>query len=114
MPHVAGQVVEPRKASLIPERVHGLRGTSRLNPRGARSIAGLETTASRVVRGHFHVGSELVFQVGVAPARKQRSLKTLNPFANEGHPICLPHASPWSSVSMMPAIRCQASFSLAS
>ena len=67
MPHVARQVVEPRKASLIPERVHGLRGASRLNPRGARSIVGFETTTSRVVRGHFHVRSELVFQVGVAP-----------------------------------------------
>ena len=27
----------------------------------------------------------IVFQVGVAPARQQRSLKTLNPFAKDAH-----------------------------
>ena len=114
MAHVARQVVQPRKASLIPERVHGLRGASRLNPRGARSIVGVETTTSRVVRGHFHVRPELVFQVGVAPAWKQRSLKTLNPFAKDAHAISLTHASPCSSVWMMPAIRSHACFSSAS
>ena len=47
MAHVARQVVQPRQASLIPERVHGLK---RLPPqsRGARSIVGVETTTSRV------------------------------------------------------------------
>ena len=90
--HVARQVVQPRQASLIPERVHGLRGASRLNPRGARSIVGVETTTSRVLCGHFHVRPELVFQVGVAPAWKQRSLKTLNPFAKGTHAISLTHA----------------------
>jgi hypothetical protein len=64
-----------------------LRGASRLNPRGARSIVGVETTTPGVVRGHFHVRPELVFQVGVAPAWKQRSLQTLNPFANDAHAI---------------------------
>jgi hypothetical protein len=42
-----------------------------------------------VVCGHFHVRPELVFQVGVAPAWKQRSLKTLNPFAKDAHAISL-------------------------
>ena len=114
MAHVARQVVQPRKASLIPERVHGLRGASRLNPRGARSIVGVETTTSLVLCGDFHVRPELVFQVGVAPGWKQRSLKTLNPFAKDAHAISLTHASPCTSVWMMPAIRSQASFSLAS
>ena len=89
MAHVARQVVQPRQASLIPERVHGLRSASRLNPRGARSIVGGETTTSCVLCGHFHVRPELVFQVGVAPARQQRSLKTLNPFAKDAHVISL-------------------------
>ena len=53
-----------------------------------------------------------MFQVGVAPAWKQRSLKTLNPFANDAHAISLTHASPCSSVWMMPAIRSHACLSL--
>src|SRR5262249_42804702 len=111
---VARQVVEPRKASLISERVHGLRGASCLNPRGARSIVGFETTSSRVVRGHRQVQPELLFQVSVAPAWKQRSPETVNRFAKEAHAIFLRHASPCSTVWMMPDIRSQASFSLAS
>jgi hypothetical protein len=76
-----------------------LRSASRLNPRGARSIVGGATTTSCVLFGHFHVRPELVFQVGIAPAWKQRSLKTLNPFAKEAHPISLTHASPCSGES---------------
>ena len=70
--------------------------------------SGKKRLLSRVVRGHLHVRPELVFQVGVAPAWKQRSLKTLNPFANDAHAISLTHASPCSSVRMMPAIRSHA------
>src|SRR5687768_13567016 len=114
MMRVAGQIVEPGQASLIPERVHGLRSASRLNPRGARGIGGVETTTSRVLCNHFHMRPDLVFQLGVAPALKQRSLKTANPFAKDAHAISLPHASPCSSVWMMPAIRSHACFSLAS
>src|SRR5438552_18008410 len=114
MAHVAREVVQPRKTSLIAERIHGLRGASRLNPRGARSIVGVVTTTSRVVCGHFHVRPELVFQVGVASAWKQRSLTTLNPFAKEADAIFLRHASPCSTVWMMPDIRSHASCSLAS
>ena len=99
---------------LISERVHGLRSASRLDPRSARGIDGVETTTSRVLCGHSQVQPEFLFQVGVAPARKQRSPETVHPFAKEAHAISLPHASPWSSVWMMPAIRPQASFSLAS
>ena len=78
------------------------------------SIGGVETMTSGVLCGHFHVQPDLVFQIGVPPAWKQRSLKTVNPFAKDPHAISLPHASPCSSVWMMPAIRSQASFSLAS
>jgi hypothetical protein len=67
----------------IRERVHGLRGASYLNPRGARSIVGVETMTSLVLCGDFHVRPELAFQVGVAPGWKQRSPKTLNPFAKK-------------------------------
>jgi hypothetical protein len=35
------------------------------------------------------VRPELVFQVGVAPGWKQRSLKTLDPFAKDAHAISL-------------------------
>src|SRR5688572_12263075 len=108
MAHVAGQVVQPRNASLIPERVHGLRGASHLNPRGARSIVRVETTTSLVLCGDLHVRTELVFQVGVAPGWKQRSLETLNPFAKDAHAISLAHASPCTSVWTMPAIRSHA------
>ena len=89
MAHVARQVVQPRQAPLIPERVHGLRSASRLIPRGARSIVGGETTTSCVLCGHFHVRPELVFQVGIAPARQQRSLKPQNPLAKDAHVISL-------------------------
>src|SRR6188474_2236630 len=101
MAHVARQVVQPRKAALIPERVHGLRGASRLNPRRARSIVGVETTTSLVLRGDFHVRPELMFQVGVAPGWKQRSLKTLNKFTKDAHAISQTHTLPRTSVWMM-------------
>src|SRR5258708_25411611 len=114
MAHVARQIVQPRQASLIPERVHGLRSASRRNPRGARGIGGVGPTTSRVLCGHFHMRPDLVFQLGVEPALKQRSLKTANPFAKDAHAISLPHASPCSNVWMMSAIRSHACFSLAS
>ena len=38
----------------------------------------------------------------------------MQPLANDAHAVSLPHASPCSSVWIMPAIRSQASFSLAS
>ena len=61
------------------------------------------------------VGDESFFDSRrVAPGWKQRSVKTLNPFANEAHAISLIHASPCSSVWMMPAIRSHACFSSAS
>ena len=40
MVYVARQVVQPRQAPLIPERLHGLRSASRLHPRGARASSG--------------------------------------------------------------------------
>jgi hypothetical protein len=98
MAHVARQVVQPRKASLIPERIHRLRGASRLNPRGAHGIGGLKATTSRVLCGHSQVQPELLFQVSVAPAWKQRSPETVNPFAKDTHAIFLRHASPCSTV----------------
>src|SRR4051794_6153162 len=114
MAHVARQVVKPRQPSLIPESVHGLRSASGLNPRGARGIGGLKATMSRALCGHSQVQPELLFEVSVAPAWTQRSPETVNPFAKEAHAIFLRHASPCSTVWMMPAIRSQASFSLAS
>jgi hypothetical protein len=91
-----------------------LRSASGLNPRGAHGIRGLETTTSRFFSGHRQVQAELLFQVSVAPAWKQRSPETVNPFAKDAHVIFLRQASPCSTVWMMPDIRSQASFSLAS
>jgi hypothetical protein len=78
--------------------------------RAAHGIRGVETTTSRCFGSHRHVQPELLFQVSVAPAWKQRSQETVNPFANEAHAIFLRHASPCSTVWMMLDIRSQASF----
>ena len=121
----------PKRAQpMAARRASGRRATASLADRGARpwlakrlrprvraaraASAGFETTTSRVFCGHFQVRPELVFQLGVAPALKQRSLKTVNPFAKNAHAISRPHASPCSSVWMMPAIRSHACFSRAS
>src|SRR5262245_22167807 len=114
MADVARQVVQPRQPSLIPESVHRLRSAAGLNPRGALGIRGLETTTSRVFDSHRHVQPELLFQISVAPAWTQCSPETVNPLAKEAHAIFLRHASPCSTVWMMPDIRSQASFPLAS
>ncbi len=87
MAHVARQVVEPRQASLIPQRVHGLRSASRRNARRAQGIAGVETTTSRVLRRHCQMRPHLVFELGVAPPLQQCSLKTANPFAKDAQAI---------------------------
>jgi hypothetical protein len=105
MAHVAREVVQPRQASLIPESVHRLGSASGLNPRRAHGIRGLETTTSRFFCSHRQVQPELLFQVSVAPAWKQCSPETVNPFAKEAHAIVLRHASPRSSVWMMPVRR---------
>ena len=91
-----------------------MRRAAGLNPRGARGIRGLETTTSRFFCSHRHVEPELLFQVSVAPAWQQRSPETVNPFEKDAHAIFLRHASPCSTVWMMPDIRFQASVSLAS
>src|SRR5689334_22661025 len=114
MADVAREVVQPRQASLIPESVHRLRSASGLNPRRAHGIRRLKTTTSRSFCRHRQVQPELLFQVSVAPAWKQRSQETVNPFANDAHAIFGRHASPCSTVWMMADIRSQASFSLAS
>jgi hypothetical protein len=114
MAHVARKVVQPRQPSLIPESVHRLRSASGLDPRRAHGIRGLKTTTSRFFCSHRQVQPELLFQVSVAPAWKQRSPETVNPFAKDAHAIFLRHASPCSTVWMMPDIRSQSSFSLAS
>ena len=114
MAYVARKVVQPRQPSLFPESVHRLRSASGLNPRGAHGIRGLETTTTRFFCSQRQVQPELLFQVSVAPAWKQRSSETVNPFAKQAHAIFLRHASPFSTVWMMPDIRSQASFSLAS
>src|SRR5262245_65108361 len=105
MAHVAREVVQPRQASLILESVHRLRSASGLNPRRAHGIRGLEATTSRFFCSHRQVQPELLFQVGVAPAWKQCSPETVNPFAKEAHAIFLRHASSCSIVWMMPDIR---------
>jgi hypothetical protein len=87
MAHVARKVVQPRQASLIPESVHRLRSASGRNPRGAHGIRGLETTTPRFFCSHRQVQPELLFQVSVAPAWKQRSPKTVNPFAKDAHSL---------------------------
>jgi hypothetical protein len=114
MAHVAREVVQPPQPSLIPESVHRLRSASSFNPRGAHGIRRLKTTTSRFFCSDRQVQPELLFQVCVAPAWKQGSPETKNPFAKDAHAIFLRHASPCSSVRMMPAIWSQASFSLAS
>jgi hypothetical protein len=98
MAHVARKVVQPRQPSLIPESVHRLRSGSGLNPRGAHGIRRLKTTTSRFFCSHRQVQPELLFQVSVAPAWKQRSPETVNPFAKDAHAIFLRHASPCSTV----------------
>src|SRR2546430_17590098 len=100
MAHVARQVVQPGQPSLIPESVHRLRSASGLNPRRAHGIRGLKTTTSRFFCNHRQVQPELLFQVSVAPACKQRSPETVNPFAKEAHAIFLRHASPYSTAWM--------------
>jgi len=62
---------------------------------------------SRVFCGQLAVQPELLFQVSVAPAWKQRSPETVNPFAKEAHAIFLRHASACSTVRMMPDRRTQ-------
>src|SRR5262245_32561894 len=99
MAHVAREVVQPRQASLIPERVHRLRSASGLNPRRAHGIRGLETTASCFFCSHRHVQPELLFEVSVAPAWQQCSPETVNPFAKGAHAIFLRHATPCSGPS---------------
>lgn len=94
MDHVARHVVQPWHAALIPERVHRLRRASRLNPCGARRIVGGETTTSCVLCGQLQVRPKLAFQVGVTPARPQRSPETLNPFAKDAHVISLNSSGP--------------------
>jgi hypothetical protein len=98
MAHVAREVVQPRQASLIPESVHRLRRASGLDPRRAQGIRGLKTTTSRFLCSHRQVQPELLFQVSVSPAWKQRSSETVNPFAKDTHAIFLRHASPCSTV----------------
>src|ERR1700741_4775243 len=87
MAHVAREVVQPRQASLIPESVHRLRSASGLNPRGAHGIRRLKTTTSRFFCSHRQVQPELLFQVSVAPAWKQRSPETAHPLAKDAHAI---------------------------
>jgi hypothetical protein len=98
MAHVARKVVQPRQPSLIPESVHRLRSGSGLNPRGAHGIRRLKATTSRCFCSHRQVQPELLFQVSVAPAWKQRSPETVNPFAKDAHAIFLRHAPPCSTV----------------
>ncbi len=85
MSHIAGQIVDPRQASLVANRIHRLRGTSGLEPRRARGIGGAETTTSPVFCGQLQMQPELLFQVVVASARKQRFQETVNPFAKDAH-----------------------------
>ena len=54
-------------ASLIPERIHRLRGAS-ASIRAAREASVGRDHDVGVFCGHFQVRPELVFQVGVAPA----------------------------------------------
>jgi hypothetical protein len=104
--HVAREVVQPRQASLIAESVHRLRRASDFNPRRAHGIRGLEPPASRFgFCSHRHVQPELLFQVRVAPAWKQRAPETVNPFAKGAHAIFLRHASGSSTVRTVPDIR---------
>lgn len=111
---VAGQIVEPRHASLVAKSIHRLRGTSGLESRRACGIGGVRTTTSRVFCGQFQVQPNLLFQVAVAPPGKQGPPETVNPFAKDAHAISRPHASLCSNVWMMPAIRSHACRSLAS
>src|SRR5262245_40664398 len=104
MAHVARQVVQPGQPSLISERVHRLRSGSGLDPRGARSVGGLEAATSRVLCRQLQMQPELLFEVGVAPAWKQRAPETVNPFAKDAHAIFLRHALPCSTLWMMPDI----------
>src|SRR5262245_53646622 len=114
MAHGARQVVQPGPPSLISESAHRLRRGSGPDLRGAHSVGGLEAATSRVYCRHLQMQPELLFEVSVAPSSKQRSGETMQPLANDEHAVSLPHASPCSSAWIMPAIRSQASFSLAS
>jgi hypothetical protein len=68
MSQVARQIVEPRQGSLVAQRVHGLRGASSLEARGACGLGGVQTTTPGVRGGHLHVLAQLLFEIGVAPA----------------------------------------------
>jgi hypothetical protein len=81
MTRVAGQIVEPRQASLVAKGIHRLRGASGLESRGTHGIGGAQATASRVFCTEFQVQPELLFQVAVAPLWKQGPPETVNPFA---------------------------------
>src|SRR6185436_11457550 len=108
MAHVAREVVQPRQASLIPESVHRLRSAAGLNPRRAHGIRGLETTTSRFFCSHRQVQPELLCQVSVAPAWKQRSPETVNPFAKEAHAIVRrPHSIRRANGLSSGALDCQ-------
>ena len=80
----------------------------------AAENGGLEAATSRVLGRHLQMLPELLFEVSVASSSKKRSGKTMQPLSNDAHAVPLLHASPCSSVWIMPAIRSHASLSLAS
>ena len=86
MPHVAHEILEPRQATLIADRVHRLHGAPCLDPCRPRGI-GFSAATSRRLRRQVQVQPEFLFQVSVAPAETQRSAKTVTPLAKDAHAI---------------------------
>jgi hypothetical protein len=80
---VAGQIVEPRHASLVAQGIHRLRSASGLESRGARGLGGVQTRTPRVLCGKLQVQPELLLQVAVAPGWKQGAPEAVNPFAKD-------------------------------
>ena len=83
MADVTPQVVEPRHAALIANRIHCLGDPSSRDPRNPRGIIGVPS--SRVLRGELQMRFELLFQVAIVSAWMEGSQQTPNQLTDAGH-----------------------------
>ena len=85
MPQVAREIVEPRQASLIAHRVHGLTNAAGVEPRGPLRLLRRAATAPHILAGQRQVRLELVLQLAIAWIPPERSPEAPNPFEERSH-----------------------------
>ena len=84
-PHIAPQVVEPRPAALVAQRLHRLGETAQAHPRQPRSLRRGMALRAKLLLRLFEMEAQLALEIAIGRVAPERAPQTTKTLAKDRH-----------------------------